>query len=369
MRHQSRSLGSAPALIAADLASDPANNSANFARKTPSDDNRGTHGDVALADLLRATADPTEAARCDLVVESIVESATAKQQLYARLQGHFGLRTILASNTSSIPIQRLAEGVFDPSRFCGMHFCHPVHERPLVEIVRGSRSSEQTIATAVAHVRRLDRLPIVVEDGPGFVVNRLLFPYLGEALKMLREGVPAEAIDRAATEFGMALGPLRLMDEIGLDTTFHAGWVLATAFPERISPSPLLVSMIKAGRLGCKTGEGFFTYPLKPAATDHEKPAAGGDALAFRLVAPMLFEAARILEEGKVRDHRAIDLAVLFGLGFPVEKGGLLWWADAMGLDCFLARLRSDPKMAARHPPTPWFERLADSGGFYALHG
>ena len=123
------------------------------------------------------------------------------------------------------------------------------------------RTSGDTIATAVAHVRRIGRMAIVVEDGPGFVVNRLLFPYLGAGLELLREGVPAEAIEGAAADFGMAIGPLRLMDEIGLDTTLQAGWVLAAAFPERIAPSPLLVSMIKAGRLGRKTGAGFFAYP------------------------------------------------------------------------------------------------------------
>ena len=144
----------------------------------------------------------------------------------------------------------------DASRFCGMHFLHPVRHRRLVEIVRGPRTSDETIAAATSHVRRIGRMPIVVRDGPGFLVNRLLFPYLGEALELLREGVPAEAIERAASEFGMAIGPLRLMDEIGLDTTLQAGWVLAAAFPERIVSSPLLVSMVKAGRLGQKAGRG-----------------------------------------------------------------------------------------------------------------
>ena len=211
----------------------------------------------------------------------------------------------------------------------------------MVEVVRGKRTGEDTIATVVAHVRRIGRMPIVVEDGPGFVVNRLLFPYLGAALEMLREGVPAEAIERAAAEFGMALGPLRLMDEIGLDTTLQAGWVLAAAFPERIAPAPLLVSMIKAGRLGRKAGLGFFAYPKAEPMLDAAarklidrwadapgEPTAPGGRLASRLLSPMLSEATRILAEGKVRDARAIDLAALFGLGFPADKGGLLWWGN-----------------------------------------
>ncbi len=184
--------------------------------------------------LVRTTSDAAEAARCDLVLETIIEALPAKLRLYSELQRHVTPHAIVASNTSTIPIQQLADSVADASRFCGMHFFHPVRRRRLVEIVRGPRSSEQTIAAAAAHVRRIGRMPIVVRDGPGFLVNRLLFPYLGEALELLREGVPADAIERAATEFGMAIGPLRLMDEIGLDTALQAGWVLAAAFPERI---------------------------------------------------------------------------------------------------------------------------------------
>jgi 3-hydroxyacyl-CoA dehydrogenase/enoyl-CoA hydratase/3-hydroxybutyryl-CoA epimerase/3-hydroxyacyl-CoA dehydrogenase/enoyl-CoA hydratase/3-hydroxybutyryl-CoA epimerase/enoyl-CoA isomerase len=248
--------------------------------------------------------------------------------------------------------------------------------------VRGKHTNGRTIATAVALVKRIGRMSILVDDGPGFVVNRLLFPYLGEALELLREGTPAEAIERAATEFGMALGPLRLMDEIGLDTTLRAGWILAMAYPERIAPSPLLVSMVKAGRLGQKSGVGFYSYGaptgvvsrvLDPAFakttapwTDFsDKPSR--ERLAFRLVMPMLLEATRILEEGKVRDARAIDLAALFGLGFPADKGGLLWWADTLGLDRILARLQSDNATATRHQPTSLLESLAAVGGhFYA---
>jgi 3-hydroxyacyl-CoA dehydrogenase len=351
-------LARAPAAIAAELA----------------------HTSYSLEDLVHTTVDPAEAAQCDLVLEAIVEALPMKQRLYAQLREHLGRRTIVASNTSTIPIARLAGGVLDASRFCGMHFLHPVRERPLVEVVRGKRTSRRTIATVVAHARRIGRMSIVVEDGPGFVVNRLLFPYLGEALELLREGVPAEAIESAAAEFGMAFGPLRLMDEIGLDTTLQAGWVLATAFPARVAPSPLLVSMIKAGRLGRKAGAGFFVYPETVVdAAVREMIARRVDApreptpcrsLALRLVLPMLLEATRILEEGKLREARAIDLAVLFGLGFPADKGGLLWWADALGLDCILALLQPGQEMGIRHRPTPVLERLAAAGGsFYESFG
>lgn len=332
--------------------------------------------------LVRTTSDAAEAARCDLVLETIIEALPAKLRLYSELQRHVTPHAIVASNTSTIPIQQLAGSVADASRFCGMHFFHPVRRRRLVEIVRGPRSSEQTIAVAAAHVRRIGRMPIVVRDGPGFLVNRLLFPYLGEALELLREGVPADAIERAATEFGMAIGPLRLMDEIGLDTALQAGWVLAAAFPERIASSPLLVSMVKAGRLGKKAGAGFYLYgkPPHPAAADGPdksvaeiiarwidapaKPSA--EPIAYRLVLAMLLEATRVLEEGKVGDVRDVDLAVLFGLGFPADKGGLLWWADALGPRRILDTFSPRRTIAERSGPTPMLERLARTNGrFY----
>jgi 3-hydroxyacyl-CoA dehydrogenase len=329
-----------------------------------------------MSGLLRATADAREAARCDLVLESIVESLPTKQRLFAELQAHLARHAIVASNTSTIPIGRLAESFADASRFCGMHFFHPVRHRPLVEIVRGPRTSDRTIAAAVTHVRRIGKIPIVARDGPGFLVNRLLFPYLGEALELLRAGVCAETIERAAAEFGMAIGPLRLMDEIGLDTTLQAGWVLAAAFPERIVASPLLVSLVKAGRLGRKAGAGFYVYhassPQLAADTAVEEITARWidgrhrpfqESIALRLVLPMLLEATRILDEGQGYDARTIDVAVLFGLGFPADKGGLLWWADALGPDRILAMLRSHGTMEDRNRPTPMLLALANSGG------
>jgi 3-hydroxyacyl-CoA dehydrogenase len=324
----------------------------------------------------RATADAREAARCDLVLESIVESLPTKRRLFAELQSQLASHAIVASNTSTIPIGRLAEGIVDASRFCGMHFFHPVRHRPLVEIVRGAGTSDQTIAAAIAHVRRIGRMPIVERDGPGFLVNRLLFPYLGEALELLQEGVPAEAIERAADEFGLAIGPLRLMDEIGLDTTLQAGWVLSAAFPERIVWSPLLVSMVKAGRLGRKTGAGFYVYggssnPIIDCTAVEEiaahrlekRPKPPQESLALRLVLPMLLEATRILEEGVVCDARSIDLAAIFGLGFPADKGGLLWWADCLGPERILAMLRLHGSRGDRSCPTPMLLFLGKTGG------
>jgi 3-hydroxyacyl-CoA dehydrogenase/enoyl-CoA hydratase/3-hydroxybutyryl-CoA epimerase/3-hydroxyacyl-CoA dehydrogenase/enoyl-CoA hydratase/3-hydroxybutyryl-CoA epimerase/enoyl-CoA isomerase len=341
----------------------------------------------ALARRLRTTTDAAGPAECDLVLESIVESVAAKRQLYDDLRPHLNQRAILASNSSTIPVERLAAGAADPARFCGLHFVRPVEQRPLVEIVRGPQTGDGTIAAATAYVRRLGRTAIVVGDGPGFVVNRLLFPYLGAALERLREGVAPAAIDRAAAEFGMALGPLELMDEIGLDTVLQAGLVLADAFPERIVRSPLIVSMLKAGRLGKKTGRGFYAYTptgrpaasvpdeairavIEPWIMENPAAAAGGrhPPLEFRLVLPMLLEATRIVAEGKVADPRDIDLAAILGLGFPADKGGLFYWADSLGADRLRRMMDLDPSLERQFQQTPSLQAWAAAGRrFYDL--
>ncbi len=331
--------------------------------------------------LVHLTNDLAEMASCDLVLEAVAETLAAKLDVYSRLQLNLAKHTIVASNTSTIPIGRLAQGATDASRFCGMHFCHPVHRRPLVEIVRGPETSDETATTAVAHAFAIEKIPIVVQDGPGFVVNRLLFPYLGEALELLREGASIEAIDRAATDFGMAMGPLRLMDEIGLDTTLQAAWVLSAAFPERIVSSPLLVSLIKAGRLGQKSGGGFFSYrepmsdevigpaiaeiaPMVARCVYSQRPET--DISPERLILPMLLEATRILGDGRASHPRDIDLAVLFGLGFPVETGGLMFWADTQGAKRILSSLGSLAELGPRAEPTPLLSTWASHGGkFY----
>jgi 3-hydroxyacyl-CoA dehydrogenase/enoyl-CoA hydratase/3-hydroxybutyryl-CoA epimerase/3-hydroxyacyl-CoA dehydrogenase/enoyl-CoA hydratase/3-hydroxybutyryl-CoA epimerase/enoyl-CoA isomerase len=335
----------------------------------------------SLRRLIRTTEHLEEAAHCNLVIESIAETPSAKTRLYQQLSRYLGDRTIVGSNTSTIPLERLGTGLADRSRFCGLHFCHPVDQRPLVEIVHSRETSQQTLAAAAAHVHRIGRIPMIVEDGPGFVVNRLLFPYLGEALQLLREGVSAERIEQAAIEFGMAIGPLRMMDEIGLDTILQAAWILSAAFPDRILSSPILVSLVKAGRLGQKSGAGFFRYRdsadtgtggadeavqaiIAPwIETTSQTP---GD-LIDRLILPMLLEATRILEEGNVRDPREIDLAVLFGLGFPSTKGGLLWWADTQGVSHMVDRLGTLQAMGSRATPTSLLRDMAISGQrFYA---
>ncbi len=352
---------------------------------------------ASVDQLLHPAGVLSEVAKCDLIIETILETLPAKTELFARLRELPCADAIVASNTSTIPIGKLAEGLPSPRRFCGLHFCHPVRDRPLVEIVRAKNTGGETIETLAAHAKRIDKLPVVVPDGPGFLVNRLLLPYLAEALELLMEGASIEMIENAALEFGMAKGPFRLMDEIGLDTTLQAGWCMSAAFPGRIPVSPLLVALIKLGRLGQKTGAGFFSYadpnillgrelnsrPVcqnrgdsstvapSPGQLDNQisnrpDPATieivarwvktagqlSAEDIIFRLLLPMILEATRIMEEGVVRDPRDIDLSVIFGLGFPARRGGLLWWADTIRLAVLLEVLRPLEKIGPQWRPT-----------------
>jgi 3-hydroxyacyl-CoA dehydrogenase len=361
-------LESVPARLAAEL------------RNGAGEDDQGR----AAARRIEPTSDLAAVVQCDLVVEAISETFAAKQALYAQMAGKLGAETILASNTSTIPIGRLGSTVADPSRFCGIHFCHPVAQRRLVEIVRGPKTSDTSIASVVAHAKTIDKLPILVHDGPGFLINRVLLPYLSEALDLLLEGATITAIDQAATDFGMAKGPLEMLDEIGLDVTLHGGMVLSEAFPDRIAASPVLVTMVKAGRLGRKAGAGFYGYPSPGQLSGPHAVSAtyqGGPAnelvgrllapwakpphqhtahsILTRLLLPMVLEATRVLEENKVRDPRDIDLGVIFGLGFPASRGGLLWWADTLGTARIREMLRPLARLGSRAQATPLLQRMA----------
>jgi 3-hydroxyacyl-CoA dehydrogenase/enoyl-CoA hydratase/3-hydroxybutyryl-CoA epimerase/3-hydroxyacyl-CoA dehydrogenase/enoyl-CoA hydratase/3-hydroxybutyryl-CoA epimerase/enoyl-CoA isomerase len=239
-----------------------------------------------------------------------------------------------------------------------MHFFNPVKRMKLVEVIRGEQTSDATIAQAVALGRQLGKMPIVVMDGPGFLVNRLLSPYLNESLELIHDGQSPRAIDAAATDFGMPLGPLALYDLVGLDTAFYAGRTMYEAFPDRVRASPILPALSKWGRLGRKNGQGFFQY-REGVAEPIDDPAAEAllknyvrnevpltpEQMQDRLLLSMLLEACRVLEEGRVRDPRDIDLGVIFGLGFPAFRGGILFWAEQQGGDAILRKLE------------PWRER------------
>ena len=338
---------------------------------------------VELAARLRTATSLTAIARADLVIESVLERTDIKRQVLADIEKAVGPETVIATNTSTNPIAKLAEVFADPTRFCGIHFFNPVRRMTLVEVVRGPATSDATVATAVAHAKRLGKCPVVVKDSPGFLVNRVLMPYLHEAVEMLREGIDIRRIDRAARAFGMPMGPIELYDMIGLDTAFYAGLVMAAAFGDRIDASPVIPALVKAGKLGRKTGGGFYRYRV-PADGDVQR--AGIDrpddtvpgliaayalpatqptdaTIADRLFLPMLLEALRVLDEGIVRDGRDIDLAVIHALGFPAFRGGLLAWADTLGAAEVLRRLEPLAPLGVRMLPTPRLQAMARSDG------
>jgi 3-hydroxyacyl-CoA dehydrogenase/enoyl-CoA hydratase/carnithine racemase len=334
---------------------------------------------IALAGRLRTAVALPALAAADLVVESVTERPDVKQQVLADIERTVAAETIICTNTSTNPIARLAEALARPERFCGMHFFNPVRRMTLVEIVRGPATSDTTVATAVAHAKALGKCPIVVRDAPGFLVNRVLMPYLHEATELVREGVDPGRIDRVARAFGMPMGPIELYDMIGLDTAFYAGLVLSAAYGDRIEASPLIPALVKSGRLGRKTGSGFYRYSgadqkARIVGVDPE----GRDALARyalpprdssdrtiadRLLLPMLLEALRTLDEGIVRDGRDVDLAVIHALGFPPFRGGLLAWADSLGAAEVVRRLEPLADLGPRMLPTPGLVDLARRGG------
>jgi 3-hydroxyacyl-CoA dehydrogenase/enoyl-CoA hydratase/3-hydroxybutyryl-CoA epimerase len=317
-------------------------------------------------------------AACDFVVEAAVEDLETKQGIFAALDAALPAGAVLASNTSSLPVDALAARTARPDRVIGMHFFNPVHRMPLVEIVVGPRTAPATTRAAVAFARRLGKTPVVVRDGPGFLVNRLLMFYAAEALWLLDEGHRVEDVDRAMVEWGMPMGPLRLADEVGLDVAARVGHLMQTAFGERLQFPPWLDRLPAAGRLGLKNGRGVYRYRgrhargVDPAVyreaglrPDRRPPDLG--ALAERMVLPMVNEAARCLDEAIVAGAGTLDLALVFGIGVPPFRGGLCRWADARGLPALidgLARLAAEGN--ARLTPSAALRRFARAGGFYA---
>jgi 3-hydroxyacyl-CoA dehydrogenase/enoyl-CoA hydratase/3-hydroxybutyryl-CoA epimerase/3-hydroxyacyl-CoA dehydrogenase/enoyl-CoA hydratase/3-hydroxybutyryl-CoA epimerase/enoyl-CoA isomerase len=328
---------------------------------------KGPDGKKAIdaAPRINATTVDAEFGSCDLVIEAVVENPEVKQELYKRIEPLLGPNAILASNTSTIPISRLAEKLKHPERFIGVHFFNPVRQMPLVEVIRGPKTSDETVATAVAFAKSIGKSPIVVNDGPGFLVNRLLLPYMNEALELMLEGASIKDIDKAAKAFGMPMGPIQLYDVVGIDTTLYAGKVMRDAFPDRVVESPLLLSMVSAGRLGQKSGRGFFAYQKgkpqgnpDPTLSEVVDPLVRSqtkftqEQITDRLFLPMVLEATRIIEDKLVRDPRDIDLGMIFGTGFPPFKGGLLFWADSVGPQQIVERLKPLESLGNRAKPT-----------------
>jgi 3-hydroxyacyl-CoA dehydrogenase/enoyl-CoA hydratase/3-hydroxybutyryl-CoA epimerase len=286
---------------------------------------------------LRMDVHGSGAADADAVIEAIFENVDAKRALYAELEPKLKPDAILATNTSSIKIETLSEKLRDPSRLVGIHFFNPVAQLQLVEIVQGTNTRPQVAEDALKFTRALDKLPLPCRSAPGFVVNRILTPYINEALFALESGIPASVIDRAGKDFGMPMGPIELTDVVGLDVSLHVGRVLAEAF-QRTVPD-ILVKLVEQKKLGRKSGEGFYVWRNgKPVKTDSAHFPVPPD-LQDRLILPMLNEAVACLREGVIEDADLLDAGAIFATGFAPFRGGPLHYAKERGIADITARL------------------------------
>jgi 3-hydroxyacyl-CoA dehydrogenase/enoyl-CoA hydratase/3-hydroxybutyryl-CoA epimerase len=281
-----------------------------------------------------------------VVIEAIFENLEAKQELYASLEPRMKPDALLATNTSSLLLEPLTAKLARPQQLVGLHFFNPVPQMPLLEIVQSARTDSAVMQAAVAFARKLDKLPVPCRSAPGFVVNRVLMPYLHEAMYAAQEGVPLSVIDRVAVDFGMPMGPIELADVVGLDVATHVGEIIAAELGRAAPELARLQELVAARKLGRKSGEGFYTWkdgkPLKPAADGAAAPAD----LADRLILVLVNECVACLREKVVEESDLIDAAVIFGTGFAPFRGGPLWYARTRGINDVVTRLGD---LAARH--------------------
>ena len=304
---------------------------------------------------IRPTLNYGDFGSVDIIIEAVVENPKVKKAVFAEVEGLVREDTIIASNTSTISISFLAEGLKRPQNFVGMHFFNPVHMMPLVEVIRGKKSSDEAVAATVKLASKMGKTPIVVNDCPGFMVNRVLFPYFAGFHLLLRDGADFQAIDKAMEKFGWPMGPAYLMDVVGMDTAVHAAVVMAEGFPDRMKPDfkGATEVLVENKRYGQKNGKGYYVYapdkkgkPKKsvdPATYELIAPVCGPrkefapEEIVARCMVPMVNEVARCLEEKIVASPYEADMALLYGIGFPPFRGGACRYVDQMGVANFVA--------------------------------
>ena len=339
---------------------------------------------VATLGKIKPTLNDADLQSADIVVEAVVENPKVKQAVLAGLEKDLPVGTILTSNTSTIRIDELASALEKPENFCGMHFFNPVHRMPLVEIIRGEKTSEETINAVVAATLKMGKTPIVVNDCPGFLVNRVLFPYFAGFSKLLIDGADFVAVDKVMEKiFGWPMGPAYLMDVVGIDTGDHAADVMAAGIPERMArlDNDPVTLFYKEQRLGQKNGKGFYNYGVdkrgKPSKTPAEEAYAlmaphvaektdfEADDIIARLMIPMANEAIRCLEEGIVDSAAEADMALLYGLGFPPFRGGIFRWIETIGLANFVAMADKYAELGPIYQISDGVREMAASGKSY----
>lgn len=345
----------------------------------------GASAAEAMLKTIRPTLDYAGFDKVDIVVEAVVENPRVKKAVLSEVEPLLGPDAILCSNTSTISITDLASALQHPQRFCGMHFFNPVPLMPLVEVIRGAHSSDAAIATTVAYAQTLGKTPIVVNDCPGFLVNRILFPYFGAFSQLLRDGADYRKVDAVMEAFGWPMGPAYLLDVVGIDTAVHAQAVMAEGFPERMRYDfkSAMDLFFEAGELGQKTGSGFYRYSPGPngrvekqiddsiiarvEALQGKQREFTDEEIIARMMLAMCLETVRCLEDGIVSDPIEADMGLILGLGFPKFRGGALRYIDSMGAQAFCELAQRYASLGPLFTPTPRLLEMAAKGEkFYA---
>lgn len=323
----------------------------------------------------------------DLVVEAVVENENIKSTVLAEVEGYVKENCVLTSNTSTISITKLAESLQRPERFCGMHFFNPVYRMPLVEVIRGEKSGEVAIATTVAYAKAMGKTPIVVNDCPGFLVNRVLFPYFAGFDALVRDGIEVQRIDKVMEKFGWPMGPAYLLDVVGIDTAHHASEVMASGYPDRMNKEFKSATdlMYENNRLGQKNSQGFYKYELDKKGKQNKliddvatkllddirtnNIEISDDEIIDRMMIPMCMEAVRCVEDGVVDHPLDADMGLILGIAFPSFRGGALRYVDDIGLSEFCERAIQYSHISPIYRPTDYLQSMAKNNEtFYSQY-
>ncbi|HAW22601.1 fatty acid oxidation complex subunit alpha FadB [Stutzerimonas xanthomarina] len=333
---------------------------------------------------IRPTMSYGDFGHVDIVVEAVVENPKIKQSVLAEVEGLVRDDAIIASNTSTISISLLAQALKRPENFCGMHFFNPVHMMPLVEVIRGEKTSETAIATTVAYAKKMGKSPVVVNDCPGFLVNRVLFPYFGGFARAIAHGVDFVRADKVMEKFGWPMGPAYLMDVVGMDTGHHGRDVMAEGFPDRMKDDTRTAVdvMYDANRLGQKNGKGFYAYEMdkkgKPKkvvdpqsyellmpVVSETRELSDEDIINYMMI-PLCLETVRCLEDNIVETAAEADMGLIYGIGFPPFRGGALRYIDSIGVAEFVALADKYADLGPLYHPTAKLREMAANGqSFY----
>jgi len=334
-----------------------------------------------IVSMITPSLDYSSVKNSDLIVEAVVENPKVKDIVLQEVEAIIADDAILTSNTSTISIDLLATNLKRPENFCGMHFFNPVHKMPLVEVIRGEKTSDETIAATVAYASAMGKSAVVVKDCPGFYVNRVLFPYFRGFSLLMNEGGDFRQIDKVMTKFGWPMGPAYLLDVVGIDTANHCADVLAEGFPERMSiiEGDVVAKLYDDKKFGQKTGTGFYAYSLDKKGRpkkDFVEDVFGiigapskeyqAQEIIDRMMIPLIFEVARCLDEGIVATAEEADMALLFGIGFPPFRGGALKYADEIGLENIVAMAEKYQSLGECYTvPESIMQMVANNTTFY----